>query len=247
MPEQNQKIAVYYDHYKDTFENLKGYLKKRDKVTLYLVALLAIVMFISYDAPDFAQKFNEILIEKFKLSSVSFQLINTAFILVLLFASLTYYQLCLHIERSYMYLANVECILSELTQMNIDRESKSYLSNYPLVSDIAHLIYTYVLPIVTICVSMTKILQEYKSSSDTFLILDSIIIGLIIIVSLVYIVDRILLNINSRWIDLWYSIMELRLVKKIRVFCYENARDVICVAIYFVLAGAMIWMIMKYR
>ena len=243
MHEMNQRIEVYYDHYKDTFKDLKSYLKKRDRVTLYLVAMLAIVMFISYDAPDFAQKFNEILIEKFKLSSVSFQLINTAFILALLFVALTYFQICLHIERSYKYLANVEYTLSELTGMNIDRESKSYLSNYPLVSDFAHFIYTYVLPIVTIGVAVTKFWQEYKIPSDTFFILDSIILGAIVLVSLVYIVDRILLNANIRWIDMWYSIKELRLLKKIGVFCYENARDVICVVMYFILAGLMIWVI----
>lgn len=37
------------------------------------------------------------------------------------------------------------------------------------------------------------------------------------------------------------------LTKKIGVFCFENARDVICVIMYFVLAGLMIWMIVLYK
>lgn len=245
MSEHNQKIEVYYDHYKNTFENLKGYLKKRDRITLYLVVLLAIVMFISYDAPDFARKINEILTDKFKLSSVSFQLINTAFIFVLLFVTLTYFQICLHIERSYKYLANVEYTLSELTEMNIDRESKSYLSNYPLVSDIAHIIYAFILPVVIIAESLIKFLQELRTPQETFFALDAVILGVIIVVSVVYIIDRLLLNTNKRWIDMWYMIKELRFIKRLGVFCYENARDVAYMAMYFISSGFIIWMILS--
>lgn len=37
------------------------------------------------------------------------------------------------------------------------------------------------------------------------------------------------------------------LIKKTGMFCYENARDVICVVMYLVLAGLMIWMIVLYK
>ena len=206
MSDQKEQIDIYYDHYKDTMENLKGHIVKRDKITLGIIALLAIVLLIVSNALDFTQQVNRLLSNEFSISPFSLQTINTACVFLLLFVSLQYYQICLHIERTYVYIENLEYQLSIMTELNIDRESGHYLHNYPFVSNIAHFIYTYIFPIAITTVSIIKLLQEFNLFDGLFLIIDSIILIVIISVSLVYVTDRILLNYRSSWSEVWGAI-----------------------------------------
>lgn len=61
MENETEQIAQYYDHYKDTFEQQKTYIAKRDHMTLFLL-LLAIMLIGLVVAPShFGEKLNIII------------------------------------------------------------------------------------------------------------------------------------------------------------------------------------------
>ena len=41
-----EQLSQYYDHYKDTFQQLEGYLTKRDRLTMVLFISITIILFI---------------------------------------------------------------------------------------------------------------------------------------------------------------------------------------------------------
>ena len=103
-----QSEELYYDHYKDSFEQQKNYLETRDKLTLYLIVLVALILLLSnnrsmlVDVSDAWQKMN---IGK---PVVDFNIISTSLYVVFMWFSLRYYQLNLTIERGYSYLERCE-------------------------------------------------------------------------------------------------------------------------------------------
>ena len=198
---ENAQVDLYYDHYKDTQEIIKNHRVKRDKYTFFLFCIIAVIAFISIDAPNCSKIVNELLSSQLGLSSISFQVFNAIFLFILLFVSLQYYQSCLYIERMYLYLHNVENALSEMSKMNIDRESKSYLNNYPKTTGLAYFFYTYIIPAIIILISFYKFYIEIKEA-NTVVIIDCLFIIATILCSFVYIADRILISKKISWKEL---------------------------------------------
>lgn len=204
MPDNHEDyISLYYDHYKDTFEQIKGYLLKRDKNTIVLIVLLAIISFFSIDSGKFADFVNQYLNSQFGINGVSFELLNSILLFALLLSTYNYYQICVCIERAYKYLHNVENTLSGMMKMNIDRESSNYLNKYPAISELAHLFYVYVIPLFIIFVIVLKIIVECSLTSGLGLIIDILLSSLIVLSSFVYLFDRFLLSKNIGWEDIW--------------------------------------------
>ena len=42
---EEKKLEIYYDHYKDTFENIKIYLQRRNYLTIVILCLVAVLSF----------------------------------------------------------------------------------------------------------------------------------------------------------------------------------------------------------
>lgn len=194
MPNQDTILQIYYDHYKDTYEQIKRYISKRDRITIHLFILLSIIAFIVIDTDKCEDVTSSLLKTKLGISGIGFSIFNTSALYLLLYSCFGYYQICLLIERSYVYLHNVENTLSQMSMCNIDRESGWYLSDYPTVSNIAHWFYTYVLPFLVIVISIIKAKDEWPTDFVSLATLDIILIGFIVVVSLIYIIDRIKLQ-----------------------------------------------------
>lgn len=137
-----EETSLYYDHYKDTFGQVKQYIAKRDRLTIYLILLLASISYFMIDATTCVDAINIIVKKQLGIDYLGFHIINTCSLFLLLYIMYGYYQVCLQIEKSYIYLHNVEATLSELLAINIDRESANYLSSYPLIKFMAHRFYT---------------------------------------------------------------------------------------------------------
>ncbi len=190
---------LYYDHYKDTFEQIRRYIDKRNRYTAYLILLLAVISLVILDANRCADIATSLLKAHLGVIGISFSVLNALSLFVLLYVLFGYYQVCLLIERSYIYLHNVENILSQMTLCNIDRESKSYLDKYPLVSNIASWFYTYVLPAVVIFVCAFKAYTEWPKAFVSMETLDFLLLLFSALVSCIYICDRLSLNRNYYW------------------------------------------------
>jgi len=77
---------------------------------------------------------------------------------------LRYFQINVLINRQYDYLHFLEDELCKKTseQNFIKREGREYLKNYSVLSDWAHIIYTWVFPILLIFIALTKIILELQ-------------------------------------------------------------------------------------
>lgn len=229
MQNNNTLTQILYDHYKDTFEQIKGYLVKRNRTTIAIIIILSIIAFFMVDANECMKILSNLLEKHVGLSNISLSILNTTTLFLLLYFIFWYYQICLLIEKSYIYLHNIENSLSQMIMFNIDRESGSYLSNYPAVSNIAHNFYTFGLPIVIIIVSIYKSLLEWPTRVYTIETLNLLLLLLITFVSIIYIFDRVLLKCHISWQGVFCRLMIK--IRKMKIFFRILAVLLIVVAI----------------
>jgi len=85
---------------------------------------------------------------------------------ILLSLTIRYYQTTVLIERQYAYLHKLGEELADFFPGAIafTREGKSYLENYPKLSDWAHTLYTWVFPVLLLIFVTAKIRIEYQRS-----------------------------------------------------------------------------------
>lgn len=183
-------INVYYDHYKETNSIQKKYLIKRDHLTFCLIVTISLLSFFLIDPDRGYEIVSQLIDNQLKVQSVSFEIINTLSIALFLFLSLRYYQVCLTIERNYTYLHNVENILSEMTELNIDRESGNYLSFYPWLFNVIHFFFTYLFPLIIIGISVLKIYMIFQSELRVVSFVNVVFLVTIVVITIVYIIDR---------------------------------------------------------
>lgn len=184
-----ESIDLYYDHYKDSFEHLKGYLKKRDNYTITLFILVIILSF-QISEPHKSIKLADAFIQyEFKGITIDFKYINTVLLFALLWLTILYYQINLLIEKMYKYVHKIEQDLSSNGNYSISREGKSYLEDYPWLSYIVHRIYTILFPLLIIAIAGLKFYHEYEQNYD-LLYIDTVAVFLIILSSILYLSNR---------------------------------------------------------
>jgi len=187
------QIEILYDHYKDTFEQIKIYIKRRNTCT---IIILCLVVFLSFQVSN-QELANSISDEVIKKNigdiKINFEYIKTAFYISLLFFLSTYYRTVLTIENQYKYIHEIEEKLSKnISHFKIEREGKSYLNHYPLLLNVIDKLYTIFFPSSIIILSLFNWLIEKRVMdycSWNFW-LNSIILLCIIIVSLLYLSHR---------------------------------------------------------
>lgn len=185
-----EQFSQYYDHYKDTFEQLKSYLAKRNRFTLVLLVLAIVVIGLIFDPSSFEEKIGVIIGSQIERLVFDFHFINTGVILVLFWYLLQYYLIVLQIEKMYTYLAECEQRLTDtIPTFPINRESVFYFKSYPWLKDIADYFFVLGIPIGFIVLSVAKIVNEW-SWTTTLRFVDFIILGLIIFFSFLYISNR---------------------------------------------------------
>lgn len=192
---EEQKVQILYDHYKDTFENQKSYLQKRNYYTFICLGLIALFSFQIAD-PDNTTTISKTIIEKnIGDISVDFKYINNVLTFSLLWIVIMYYQINFLIEKLYRYIKDIEKDLTKsLKPFEITREGKTYLDHFPWLSGVVHRIYSIVFPITLVMVSVVKWLTEIDQFSDPWInghfLFDTIFLGGIVITSLLYLTNR---------------------------------------------------------
>ena len=184
-----ESIDLYYDHYKDTFEHLKGYLKKRDNYTIMLFIMVIVLSFQLHEPQECAKLANAFIQSEFKDVTIEFKYINTILLFAFLWLTILYYQINLLIEKMYNYIHEVEDNLSRDGNYPISREGKSYLRHYPWLSSIVHRIYTILFPLLIIAIIGFKLYNEYEQGY-TLLYVDAVAVLLIILSSILYLSNR---------------------------------------------------------
>lgn len=114
---------ILYDHYKDTFEQQKGYLAKRDRLTVLLMLDAVLLTGLMYNPNDVSCKLNTIISTQVDNLMFDFQVINTGLVIIFFWFSLQYYMVVLQIEKMYKYIAGCEKKMSEsFSDFDISRE-----------------------------------------------------------------------------------------------------------------------------
>lgn len=181
---------LFYDHYKDSFEQQKGYLKERNRLTLYLVLLVALIFLLTGNRSLLMEASATLQEQKLGRSFVDFSVIASALYFVFLWISMRYYQINLTIERTYDYISDCEAKLSKGGDYKIKREGSDYEKKYPWLKWVVHRIYVYVFPILIVVASVLSIVQECgNQGANRFL--DIVFLSFVVILSILYLLNRI--------------------------------------------------------
>lgn len=184
----------FYDHYKDTFEILKGYLAKRDHFTIALLAMV-VVSCLKIVNPDLLNESISGIINT-QISGLKFtwSYLSVFVSYLFLWIVMQYYQSCLTIENTYDYIHQLEEKISVDGDYKIRREGHNYLQYYPWFKWLIHRIYVLLIPLLLSCLAVVDIIGEiqYLCISQFCLadILSLCADGLIVILSFLYLSNR---------------------------------------------------------
>jgi len=184
-----QSESDFYDHYKETFAVQQGYLSERNKLTAAMLVLLVLVSGFIYDPAMLNDKVNQYVNSHVEGLAFEMKYLNTGIIFLLLWVITRYYQVVLQIEKMYHYLDDCEKKLSANGVYKVNREGAYYLKSYPWLSDVVDSCYVVLLPLAIIAIAVIKIVNE-SSWTTNFKIVDFIGLGLIILVSFLYLSNR---------------------------------------------------------
>lgn len=164
------KLQVLHDHYQDTFTHLRAYLKLRDRLFLYLLIVVTI-MLLEMAAPKAAgSAISQFIENKIGVKeTIDLSFITGVIWFLLLGLTLKYYQNLVLIERQYVYIHKLETELNQLypnSNIVFTREGKTYLKDYPILSDWAHFLYTIVFPSILIAIAIFKWFEEWPGLSN---------------------------------------------------------------------------------
>lgn len=184
-------MEVLYDHYKDTFEQQKSNLTKRDHLTVLLLILAILLIGLIFDPNYISSKLNAVIKAQVDNLVFDFEFINTGLIIAFFWFSLQNYMVVLQIERMYKYLDQCEASLcAGYTGFKINREGAYYLKSYPWMKTLADRFFVLGIPIGFITLSVCKIVNEWCWISKLHYI-DIIFLFLTTLYSLLYISNRV--------------------------------------------------------
>lgn len=191
----DKRFEILNDHYKETCSYLATYRKQRDRFFLYLLLVLAI-MFLQMSSPDKSYALISGLLSKSMGEAIH---LGQSFVkglvwFFLLSLVLKYFQIVVVIERQYVYLHKLECELKRHFASGIPftREGKSYLKNYPKLSDWADILYVWVFPALLLFFISAKIVIELPGEGQPYIgwVISLLLCLMIWVTSILYLLFR---------------------------------------------------------
>lgn len=160
----SEKLQILSEHYAHTFNFLQSHLKRRDKLFMWVLLILAIMLFYIYIPLEVTNLVNQLLEKKLEVKThINFLYIQSVIWFVLLAVVIKYFQSVIFIERQYGYLHAIEELLSsEYEKSAFTREGKAYLNDYPAFLNWASFLYTILFPAILAVISTSKIVSELK-------------------------------------------------------------------------------------
>ncbi|MGJ0894500.1 hypothetical protein ACR75C_11290 [Thomasclavelia ramosa] len=182
------KIELLFQHYNDTFSIQKENLANRNRYFVFLFITMCIQFLFALSPDSISTIIVSLIKESYKVNlSSQINIIQSALWIVLFYLTMRYFQTNIYIERQYTYIAYLESDLSKISHLKIDRENKSYLTNYPKICDFIDFIYKWFFPVFYIIILSIKLISEYVYHlSCAFHIFNTSIYILCIILDLLY-------------------------------------------------------------
>jgi len=159
-----EKLQILSQHYSHTFDFLQSHLKRRDRLFMWALLVMSIMLFHIYIPNEVSNIFEQLIEKKLEVKTqLNFLYVQSIIWFVFLAIELKYFQSVIFIERQYSYLHSLEDLLSsEYQKPAFTREGKSYLSNYPAFLNWASFLYTILFPAILAVISVSKIVSDCK-------------------------------------------------------------------------------------
>ena len=191
MIPENTKFKTLYDHYKETLSAIKESNKLRDRLLVFVLALVMLLLFQTISPSESAETISAFLLQKFGITvTTSIVLVGSMVWFGLLFVMVRYFQTVIFTERQYPYLHKLEERLSSDygNESVFTREGKSYLDKYPRFSNWTYWLYTFIFPLSLLFVTSIKILDEWEmaTSVSLSLVFNSVIFLCVAITIILY-------------------------------------------------------------
>ena len=190
MLDENKKLEILHDHYKESFAYIRERERQRDNQFLILIVLFGL-LFLEIQYPNNIQGLLKTIktpITEFNFGILPISILSSVTWSLLFLYVLRNSQLSITIERQYEYLHKLEDIIGEIIDSSIyNREGRAYLANYPLFSNVVWIFYILAFPILSILLILTLLLKEYYHEIVKYhYIYDGVMGGAIVIVFVLY-------------------------------------------------------------
>ncbi len=158
------KLQILAEHYKETFDFLQKNLKQINRLFLYVLCILILMLFQLYTPLEASNLISQFISSKLNMSArMNMLFVQSIIWFGLLATTLKYFQSVVFIERQYNYIHQLEEQLSkEYEKKAFTREGESYLKDYPAFLNWASCLYTIFFPAILLIISSSKIVSECK-------------------------------------------------------------------------------------
>ena len=167
MASDDTKLTLLHAHYTQTFDDIRRWLRRRDKLFVVLLVVVAITAFRTATPEEATKVISEAIHSRFDIDALPSQRVFGHLLWFLALAvSLPYYQAVVRTERLYSYIHKLEEELSKnFPSPAFTREGRSYLNDYPLFSKWATFLYTVAFPATLMAVLVWTIRSQSKGVS----------------------------------------------------------------------------------
>lgn len=183
------KLDLYYDYYKDTYDLSKQAQKSRNKMFVWLCILEALSFFLLVKPDKAIEMFTVGINTHFETDLVFGNVVLQTLLWVLIaYITVRYCQSMLYVERQYLYLKQLEKEISRESNSTLfNREGQEYVRDYPIVLNLIDLFYKMFCPILFMVINTVRIIKEWNSTSLTLaLICDTVVFFVVFIITWFY-------------------------------------------------------------
>ena len=193
MLSEEVKIEILHAHYVDTFGHIRNALGQRDRLFVYTVIAVTVMLLQVVAPQDTDAAIGRLISSELGLSGAfSLRIIGTVLWFALLGLVIRYFQTVIYIERQYAYIQSLEeQLAANYEDAAFTREGKSYLSDYPLFSKWTSALYTIAFPVLLVLVLVVKLATEFRRATtpDWLFAFDALTFGAIGVSVALYLVS----------------------------------------------------------
>lgn len=181
---------ILYDHFKDTVSIVKNEENKRNKMFIAIFIHLLILFLISINPESMYNTILELLKENLKTGFYfSINVFQIAVMISMLYCTIRYYQINIHIEKTYIYLHRIEEDIAKEVSQDFGREGKSYLNKYPKTLNVIYYSYKYFFPLLNTIALISRAIVNNTWNNWRIKLLEVIITIVIIALNILYMID----------------------------------------------------------
>jgi len=190
--DDDKQAELLLDHYKDTFQHIQSYTKIRNRLFMYNLILLAVIVFDACSPGSLSELLNAYIEKSLSKKIVlDFNIIFSAMWFILLCLIIEYYKRSINIDRQLRYLGDIEKKICEAMGGDyITREGKSYQSatgipeakskaKRPIYLRGVGPLYTYFFPFALTVLAVVKTALDFSITNLTTIF--NMLVGLILI------------------------------------------------------------------